>query len=188
MGRVLRKLGLDRNPLRRFSDQVESAVVVLLVLCVLAAVPLALLAGTVAHERLGTSTAAYRTTAVLEHDAPSEVLTSELIVVSPGAKVPGRWIAQDGTPRHGEVLAPTGARAGTAVPVWLDAAGTPIQPPLEGAALTWMSVLVTLGVLVAVGGACGLVYGVVRAILDHGRMAMWEAEWERVERGWTHRG
>ncbi|WP_086825039.1 hypothetical protein [Allokutzneria sp. NRRL B-24872] len=188
MGRMVRRLGLDRNPLRRFSDHVESAVVVLLVLCVLAVVPLALVAGSVAHERLGTSTAAHRSTAVLEHDAPPEVITSELLVVSTGAKVRGQWTAPDGTPREGEVFAPAGARAGTTVPVWLDAAGTPIPPPLEGAALTWMSALVTLGVLVVAGGASGVVYGAVRLVLDRGRVTAWGADWERVERDWIHRG
>ena len=188
MGRVLRRAGLDRNPLRRFSDRVESVVVVLTVLCALGAVPPALLAGTTAHERLGSSAAAYRATAVLEHDAPSVVMTSELLAMSTGAKVRGQWTAADGAPRSGEVFAPTGARAGTEVPVWLDAAGTPIRPPLSGSALMWMSALVTLGVLVIVCGVCGLVYGVVRVVLDHRRLAAWEAEWERVERDWTRRG
>ncbi|WP_143261728.1 hypothetical protein [Allokutzneria sp. NRRL B-24872] len=134
-------------------------------------VPPALLPGTVAHERLS-GTATRQATAVLEQDVSQEVHA--------------RWTTADGTPRSGDVLAPGGARTGARVTMWLDSAGRPAPPPSTGAALRWMA-SVTVGVLVIIGGLRVLLHGAVRLALDRGRLSAWQAEWERVERDWTHR-
>ncbi|MFB9907631.1 Rv1733c family protein [Allokutzneria oryzae] len=184
----MRRMGLDRNPMRRFSDRVESAVLVLVVICMLGAVPLALLAGTVTHDRLRAAASELRsTTAVLEQDAPVPVVSSELVTTTSQARALGTWITADGSPRSGEVFTRSGATAGSSVVVWLDPEGTPVRPPLDASELVLMAVLVTLGVLAAAEAAAGLFYVTVRAVLDRGRLASWEDEWERVAGDWTRR-
>src|SRR5262249_50122167 len=130
---LARKLGLDRNPLRRSTDRAEAWLRIALVLAFLIGAPLAAwgagswaesVAPTAAHLQLAG-----------EHRVPAPLLRN-----GPGASDQGSpvrlawvkagWTVPGGPVRTGLVQAPVGSGAGRAVPVWLDRSGMPPAPPL----------------------------------------------------------
>jgi hypothetical protein len=186
-GRAVRGVWPDRNPLRRTLDRVEAAIVAGLAIVFLAGAPAA--AVTAAHlaATIGARTAQaqrswHRLPAVLLADVPS----SGYGRYGPVARA--SWAAPGGRARTGTVSAPPGARAGSTVPVWVDAGGQLAKaPPLrraqvnEQAALAAAAASVVLGYLLSCAGllACGL--------LALRRLAAWDADWRATEPRWTRR-
>jgi hypothetical protein len=186
-GRAVRGLWPDRNPLRRTLDRVEAAIVAGLAVAFLAGAPAA--AVTAAHlaATIGTRTAQaqrswHRLPAVLLADAPR----SGGPRYGPVARA--SWAAPGGRARTGTVSAPPGARAGSTVPVWVDASGNLAKAPTlrlwqvnEQTALAAVAASVVLGYLLACVGllACG--------VLGRRRLAAWEADWQATEPRWTRR-
>ena len=108
----VRRLWPDRNPLRRRSDRVEFAVVVVLLVVFLAGAPLTALAAarwaTASGLRAERAQAGrHQVAAVLLRDAPA--MSGSLSFPVPDPQVPARWAGPAG-PATGEVYAQPGAR------------------------------------------------------------------------------
>jgi len=106
LGRFVRGRRPDRNPLRRGSDRVETAVLALLAIVFLAAAPFVALASgswalAKAHQaQIAERASSYRVPAVvLKLDEPSGGAYAD-----PGAQA--RWTARDGTVITGEIPVP----------------------------------------------------------------------------------
>ena len=186
LGRFVRGRRPDRNPLRRGSDRVETAVLALLVIVFLAAAPFAALASSSwalarAHQaQLAERASLYQVPAlVLKLDAPSGGWGD------PGAQV--RWTAHDGTVITSDIAVPLGAAAGSTEWLWTTADGQPTNPPLEDSQVTGQAYFAegfsvfTFAVLLTVTGL------VARWTLDKRRMAAWDAEWRSTGPRWTTR-
>ena len=133
LGRVLRGRRLDRNPLRRRSDRIETAVLGLLLATFLAGAPFA--AHAAGNWAYATSAREAQAQRVSLHQVPATLLKAapawNAYANGRGVlEVDARWRAADGQVRTGEVFVPAGAAAGSTVLVWTNRTGQLAGPPL----------------------------------------------------------
>ncbi|MGB6455575.1 MAG: hypothetical protein WBH47_13950 [Streptosporangiaceae bacterium] len=187
--KLARRLGRDRNALRRRSDVLEAwllpaAVVVFLVLCPLVAVLTGLWvrADNAAVQRAQQSW--HTVPAVLLRAAPGPQFTDQ------GANTwttwePARWTV-NGRQHTGSIPVAAGSPAGSTQTVWLDGRGQVHVPPQTQARL---SETVDAAMLIAVAGVAVVVGALMllgRWFLDRRRLASWEAAWLAVGPRWSH--
>src|SRR5262249_57766363 len=143
---LARKLGLDRNPLRRGTDRAEAWLRIALVLAFLIGAPLAAwgagswaesVAPTSAHLLLAGE---HRVPAILLRSVPGD---SDQWFTVRFAWVTARWAVPGGPVRTGYVQAPVGSLKGSTVPVWLDRAGGATAPPPPPTQIRGWGLLVT---------------------------------------------
>ncbi|MFI6923035.1 hypothetical protein ACIBIZ_24035 [Nonomuraea spiralis] len=176
----------DRNPLRRRSDRLESAGLVVAVLLVLISVWPAVLAGRITYEgglrnaRVGPGFRQQVTATLLREPRSVRAAFGE----SAASTVPARWTTPAGVVRTGRISAPAGTRAGQSVPLWIDHEGDPTTPPpsrtdivLRGVGMALFTLLLAM-LLVA-----GLLAALLR-LLDRRRYAEWDAAWIRADDRW----
>lgn len=187
-----RRLGWDRNPLRRPSDRVGAGISAVMVMVCLVGVPaVALYAGqrvyradmqTVRVE----SVARHPARAVLLTDAPSR--DGNVTFAAPRRPfVHARWTAPDGTVRTGDIPASPGARTGSVEWVWVDGDGHLTSAPLtpgQARSQSWSAALFAALALILAAAA---VRAVARQLLDRRNLAAWEREWAMVEPRWSGR-
>jgi hypothetical protein len=202
--RTLRRIGLDRNPLRRTIDRVEAWITIVIVVAFMFIVPAtSWLTGRAAyatgvHTERVERTHRFRAEAVLLTDAGSDFVPdtpparhgpapARASTTTTGVRTPARWTGADGSSHRGSVLADERARAGEWVPVWTDAKGDLADPPQQRVQTYVNSI--AAAALAGVGAAClaGAVRLIVRVVLDARRMAQWEAAWWQFEPRWTGR-
>lgn len=185
LGRFVRGRRPDRNPLRRASDRVETAVLALLVIVFLAAAPFAALASgswalaSARHAQLAQRASTYQVSAlVLKVGAPNAAAW-----LDPTAQA--RWTAHDGTVVTADISVPLGTTAGSTQQLWTTADGQLTDPPLQDSQVTGQAYFAegfgvcALAVLLAITGL------VTRRALDKRRMAAWDAEWRTTGPRWT---
>jgi hypothetical protein len=177
LARLMRRFALDRNDLRRTSDRIEAWGALVLIL---AFVPLAVLSAScaVGWVRAGAATA--------QRDGPLREVTAVLDQTVPPAAgaVPGsaelwaaaRWTVS-GSVHVGAVQAPPGTPAGTAVRIWVDAAGNFQPPPATAAQVSARVALVVMTTPLGVALGLWLAWCALRWVLDRRRLASWAGEW-----------
>lgn len=185
----VRRLWPDRNPLRRASDRAEFVVVVMLLVALLAGVPLTALAAARWAAASGVraelaQAGSHRVVAVLLHDAAAS--TRRRSFQAPESQVLAQWPSPAG-PRTGKVGAPAGARAGSAIAVWIDRSGRLTGRPAQAdvgrqVLLAILAAPVTLLILLLVLWAYASVF------LEWRRAAAWDADWAATERQWVGPG
>lgn len=195
--RFWRRIHLGRNPLARRSDRVEGALLAIVVLGLLIALPLAAFIGgktyqgqlALSGEQLSTR---HLATATLVQDASAPVPASDGAYLSAGGSggsgnsgVLARWTLPGGAERLGTVTADPGTAAGSQVPVWLSDSGEAMPAPLTAADATTTGVLA--GIFAWFVAALGLaaLYWIVRLVLDRRRAARWDREWLHVGDRWA---
>jgi hypothetical protein len=186
LGRFVRGRRPDRNPLRRASDRVETAVLALLVITFLAAAPFAALAS-------GSWALARAHQAQLAQQASSYYVSARVLTLeSQGGAIgdpesQARWTAHDGKVITGDIIVPLGTTPGSIRQLWTTADGQLTNPPLQDSQVTGQAYfaeglgVVTLAVLLTITGL------VTRWTLDKRRMAAWDAEWRTTGPRWTTR-
>jgi nitrate reductase gamma subunit len=191
LARLLRGRRLDRNPLRRGSDRAETVVLAALLAAFLAGAPFAAhTAGSLAYATYGREAQAQR--AVLRQVPATLLQAPPTVTAIPGAGViplgvNARWRAPDGQLRTGLLFVPSGATAGSTVPVWVNQVGQLADPPLGRAQLATRAQLareLTAGTLAVVLIVIGWL---ARRSLDRRRMAAWDADWLATGSRWTPR-
>ena len=186
LGRFVRGRRPDRNPLRRGSDRLETAVLAVLVIAFLVAAPFTALASgswalARAHQaQLAERASSYQVSAVVLKLEPQESAYG-----NPQAQA--RWTAHDGRVVTGEISVPLYASVGATEQLWTTADGQPTSPPLEDSQVTGQAdVAEALGV-----GALAVLLTVIglvtRWTLDRRRMADWDAQWRATGPRWTTR-
>jgi hypothetical protein len=189
LGRFARGRLPDRNPLRRASDRVETAVLALLVVAFLAGAPFAVLAAgswahAVAHRtQLAEQASWTQVTAVTVTAAPVLGRDDD----QPDTAVRARWTVPDGAVATGEVTVPAGSEAGFKVRVWTSRDGQLTGPPLQDDQVSAITVLGEIGGGVAAAFALTFVGALARRALDTRRLAAWDAEWRSTGPRWTTR-
>ncbi|HTQ90965.1 MAG TPA: hypothetical protein VMK84_15890 [Streptosporangiaceae bacterium] len=180
--RLARRLGIDRNPLRRGTDRVEAALRLVMILLAVVAVPAAAIAAGrwadhyALHRAQAERAVNHQVTAVLMEDAPESGIPNPYTSVQT-AWVSARYQPPGQPPRTGEVLALAGARKGSTVRTWIDSSGAVTTPPLDHRVLVgdvWLAVVATCLVSWMLLLAAGVL---VRRGLDRRRLRAWEAEW-----------
>jgi hypothetical protein len=190
LARLARWLGIDRNPLRRGTDRVESALRLVMILLVVTAVPAAAVAAGrwtdhyALHRAQAQRAVDHQVTAVLLEDAPAVGIPDPYTSVQT-VWVPARWQPPGQPPRTGEVLALTGAHKGSTVRTWINPSGAVTDPPLDRRFVVgdvWLAVMATC----LMSWLLLLVTGVlVRRGLDRRRLRAWEAEWRASGPLWS---
>jgi hypothetical protein len=189
--RLLRGWRLDRNPLRRRLDRIETAVLGLLVAAFLAAAPF--VGHAVGSWAFTTSAREAQIEQAVLHEVPATLLQTAPdwngFASSPGAapEVSAQWRAPDGQLRTGKLLVPNGAPAGSTIQVWTTQSGQLANPPLQRPQLISRAQL-TGGMAVAGLALLLLMLGwLTRRALDNRRMANWDADWLATGPRWTPR-
>ena len=190
LARCARRLGVDRNPLRRRTDRIEAVIRIATMILLLAAVPLAMITAGRQADHLALShvhaqqAADHQVTAVLLQQAPPTRMPDPYSPVQM-ATVLARWQPPGQVPRTGQVPAPACAGPGSTVSVWLNASGAVTSPPpdhqmIAGTvviAAIWTGLITILLVL----GASAL----TRRVLDRQRIRAWDAEWRATGPRWS---
>jgi hypothetical protein len=191
--RILRRMGFDRNQMRRSSDRVEAMLRAGLLAVFVLGGPIATVY--VGHGVYAAGLRTGRAQAAAWQRVPALVLHVKLVATAwrhpPGPGGPAtlsvRWTAPDGSARTGKIGSGVDARVGGMVTVWIDASGRLAHARLThadvvdhviGAAVATPVVLAVL--LCVVGWAAS-------RVLDRHRLARWEADWLAVEPQWTRR-
>jgi hypothetical protein len=181
-----------RSKLVRPVDRFELALLVTGVLIGLLVLPVALMLGsdTYAAQSLMAkeqSSARHETTATLLADAPTTTVAAGETASAGTSAVRAEWHTPDGRTRVGLIIADDGTRAGTRIPVWLDAEGNPVNRPLTPTDAVASAITVTVIVwTVALALLTGL-FLLSRACLDRCRSLAWQRQWAEVEPEWSHR-
>jgi hypothetical protein len=183
--RAVRGLWPDRNPLRRTLDRVEAAVAGGLVVAFLAGAPLAALATEHAVYRIWSRTADAQQAAW--HRVPAVLLAAVPMSGYDDGQVRARWRAPDGRRHTGTVPAPSGARAGRTVAVWVNAAGRMTGPPVTLSQVRAIAALAAALACIAVGFLVACAGLVARSMLGQRRLAAWDEDWQATEPQWTGR-
>lgn len=191
LARFWRRIHPGRNPLARRSDRVEGVLLLVVVLGMLIALPLAILVGGATYRgQAATSERQHATrhlvTATLTENAPAPTPATDNSFAGSGSSgVPARWTALDGTERTGSIPADPGTAADTAVPLWLTESGDPVPAPLSSSDVTTTGILA--GVFCWLASAVVLVtgYWVGRLLLDRRRGSRWDHEWATVGEKWA---
>lgn len=190
LARFARGMRLDRNPVRRTSDKVETFLITGSIVAAAAVAPFVIPAAAGAsHAAAVRSQGIQRTT---RHEIKAQLLQRAADGgdgYSSATQVLARaeWRAPDGAIRFGVVTAPGGAPKGTLVAIWIDARGNLTGPPLDAGQVAGQS---DLAGAAAAGGLALLLLTetvAIRRILDRRRMKDWDAEWAVTEPHWTRR-
>lgn len=165
------------NPLVRIRDRVEALVVVLAVVITLVAVPIAAAVGTAVYD---TRSRQYADKAQTSHVVTGTVTSHKVAYhesLGPTITVLARWF-DAGTEHTGVVSAPPGVNIGDSIDIWVGEDGSHVGPPpktaydeaVAAASLTWFSVAIAAGVLVAG----------TRAALNRARHAQWQDDFDNL--------
>jgi hypothetical protein len=186
--RLVRRLGIDGNPLRRRSDMIAawllpSAIMIFFALCP----AIYVLTGM----RVRADNAAARRAEVTWHQVKGVLLQSAAGPQQPASAAstwtvlePVAWVL-NGKHQVSNVPVASDTPAGSHVPVLLNQAGTPEMPPLTAAQVADR---VFADTLVAVAALAVLLAGLawaIRRVLDRRRLAGWETEWLAVGPRWS---
>jgi hypothetical protein len=191
LGRFVRGRRPDRNPLRRASDRVETAVLAMLVIAFLAAAPFAAqAAGAWAHAR---AHKAQLTEQASWHQVPARVLKVTTGVQGGGgyawlgSQAEARWTAPDGKVITGEIPVAPGTATGTTVRLWTTKEGKITDPPLQDSQVADDALLAGTISVIALATLLAITCMLARHVLDRRRMAAWDAEWRATGPRWTTR-
>jgi hypothetical protein len=189
---LVRRAGLDGNPLRRGSDKAQAWIRLGLLAVFLAAGPVAAFA--VGNWAYDSGVSAARAQQSTEYQVRAELLRKAPVAAAypvagnaVAAWVQARWTAPDGAARTGDVWAAAGARDGSAVTVWTDASGDLVSQPLSHSQILSRVISFTAVTPVALAIVLLSLSWATGRLLDRRRMAAWEMDWDSVEPQWTRR-
>ena len=188
LGRFVRGRRLDRNPLRRATDRVETVVLALLVTAFLVVAPfVAVSAGAWVHGMA-------RDTQLAQEASRSQVTAVVLSVATPSTgggattlQAQARWRAPDGREVIHEIPAPFGTLAGGKLQVWTDRTGDFAAAPLSDSQVAQQMIIAEVTGVIVVAGALTLVGVLALWAINRRRMADWDADWHVTGPRWTTR-
>jgi hypothetical protein len=188
LARAAQLTGRDHNPLRRYVDKVECAVLMSLILAFLVGAPFVAIA---AGRAADSSAQRARIAAQGDREVQAVLLQSaaagqvDLDGTVDASYVNARWVAPDGVSRTGILAVPLNARAGDRAEVWVTRAGVLTgAPPGRGEQLE--ATAVAAATSVAGLAALLLVLGVIiRITANRRRLARWSRAWKTVGPDWS---
>lgn len=180
------------NPLARASDRFEAAAALLAIVLWSLAVPIVATAGTMLWHEVSTAAARQQqqltqTVAKLDGAAPSPGVGAYGVPFQVQAPVSAHWVAPDGAVRSGTVMVGSDVGDADQVPVWLNADGNPVAPPIETATAAILVVIGTVAGWLLVGVLLGAGLLALRWRLNRQRRRAWDRDWALVEPLWSGR-
>ncbi|WP_370962624.1 hypothetical protein [Amycolatopsis sp. cg9] len=182
-----------RGTVARASDRIQAALLGFVLLLSMGAAAVAVLFGIGFHAgaaaRAGEQLASrYTATAVLLADGPTPAAAGPGGVPGESGPAAATWTTRDGERRTGVVAAPPGTVAGNEVPIWLDAAGSPVERPGTPESALVDSVVIAAGLWAGAVSLLWLAYRAVVLVLNRFRLAGWQREWADLQARRTRRG
>ncbi|WP_372668341.1 Rv1733c family protein [Amycolatopsis kentuckyensis] len=186
IARFRRRLHPGRNPLTRFGDRVEAALLVLVFAGALLALPFAAAFGSETYAAQTARAEQERTTrhpatAVSLAAAPNQPYSTD------GAGAPAdqttvqaAWFDARGARHTGDVLADAGSPAGTHVPVWLDQRGELTNEPLSPSTSVADGIFAAILLWVAITGSLAGLYGIGRFTVSRVHASAWDRAWAQA--------
>jgi hypothetical protein len=186
--RLRRIVGGDDNPLRRYVDKIESAVVVSLVVAFLVAAPLIAIftvrvTGAIGSREIAAQSSRRQVPAVLTQSAETGLIG--LDGEWDTSWVTARWTAPDGAARHGLVAVGLNAKARQTVQVWVTSTGQLTTPRLTAGAVVERQVIAAVAATAALAVLLSVTACAVRAVANRHRMVAWTKEWETTGPRWS---
>lgn len=188
MGRWLRRLRPDRNPLRRTTDRMEIYLLAGLFAALAAAAPFAAQSASNAAytEALRAQHAQLATRHLVRAQITQVVLDpNDAYTLNTDEPAEATWTSATGVRNTGQVLAPGGSRKGNVIAVWTDAAGNLVSPPLLTSQVSGDGQLAAFGAVTALGVFYLGAAAAARLVLNRRRMAAWDADWLVTARTWN---
>ena len=188
MSRVIRGARLDRNPLRRGIDRMETCLLAVLFIALAAGAPFAVRAashaafvGALQARQQEMATRHHVAAALTSAAAPANGYGLPTYVLAPAT-----WTSATGVHRAGNVPVLPGSPQGTPVTVGTDdSTGYLAGPPLTVSDAASQADAIMVGVIVAAGIACVCGTAAIRQLANRRRMAAWEADWVSTARVWN---
>jgi hypothetical protein len=188
LGRFVLRWRFDRNPLRRATDRVETAVLTMLVAVFLIGAPFAALTvGAWAHgmaqrAQFAQQASRWQVTAVVLA-ATEPTAAGENLVWQAQA----RWRAPDGREVTQQVPVPSGTPVGGKLQVWTDRTGDFTTAPLLDSQVADQTTSGEVVGVIASAGVLTLAGALALRTLNKRRMAAWDADWHATGPRWTTR-
>ncbi|MQY33453.1 hypothetical protein SRB17_14140 [Streptomyces sp. RB17] len=175
-----------RSPLRRTSDLVEAWLLLLAwVVGVLGGATAGVLAAMVADQGFEEERSGRREVVAVLLEHARDAVPGHADVSRASATV--RWTTPDGGTRTGRTTVAAHTRAGTRVPVWVNARGDLVSQPAAESDAAVRSSFAGVGAAAVTGGVAWGSAWAARALLDRRRMRQWALDWERVDTRWGGR-
>lgn len=182
IARMWRTIFPRRGSVARVSDRVQGGLLLFAVLLALTALPVAASFGSETYVRQQAESAQQlnertEVTATLLADGPPVTVNTRTGVAGTGAPTDATWVLPDGTRKVGKVIADEGTLSGAELTVWVDRAGTPVDPPLQSAGAVVDAVGAGAGLWLAALALLAAGYRLTVFFLDRIRFARWQQEW-----------
>ena len=187
LGRFVR-WRFGRNPLRRATDRVETAVLTVLVAAFLIGAPFAALAtgawvhGMAQRAQLAQQASRWQVTAVVLGATESTAAGENLIW-----QAQARWRAPDGREVTHQVPVPSGTPVGGKLQVWTDRTGDLTTAPLLNSQVADQATSGEVVGVIASAGVLTLAGALFLWTLNKRRMAAWDTDWQATGPRWTTR-
>ena len=187
LGRFVRRWRFDRNPLRRATDRVETAVLAVLVAAFLIGAPAAALA-------TGAWMHGMAQRAQLAQEASRSQVTAVVLAVTPPSAGGGeelawqaqaRWRAPDGQVVTHQVPVPSGTAVGGKLQVWTDRTGDSTTAPLLDSQVSGQTVSGEALGVIASAAVLTLAGALALRTFNKRQMAAWDADWQATGPRWT---
>lgn len=189
---ALRRLGWDHNSIRRTTDRIQALLRAVLLATLVIGCPIATIC--VGHAAYASAARTARAEAVAWHRVPALILRVGPVATlwqRPDTTGPAtlsvRWTTPQGASRTGQIAGRADAAPGSLTAVWIDKMGQLTARPLSHTDV-WEraieAVAVTAATLILLLSA---ISWAASTVLDHQRLARWEADWLAVEPQWTNR-
>jgi hypothetical protein len=190
MGRWLRGMRPDRNPLRRASDRVETYLLAGLFAALAAAAPFA--AQSASHAAYAGALSVQHAQLAARHLVRAQITQvvldpNDAYTLNTDEPAEATWTSATGTRNTGQVLAPVGSRKGSIVAVWTDAAGNLVSAPLLISQVSGDGQLAAFGAVAGLGVFYLGSAAAARLVLNRRRMAAWDAAWLVTAQAWNRR-
>lgn len=188
LSRVIRGGRLDRNPLRRGIDRVETCLLAVLFIALAAGAPFIVRAAS--HAAYIGALQARQQEMAARHQVRAALTSAAAPASGYGIPTyvlaPATWTSAIGVHRAGDVPALPGSPKGTPITVWADdSTGYLDGPPLTVSEAASQADAIMVGVIVAAGIAYVGGTVAIRQLFNHRRMAAWEADWVATAPGWN---
>jgi C4-dicarboxylate transporter len=191
MGRFVRGRRLDRNPLRRPADRVETLVLILLVMTFLVVAPLTAIAGGARAHSMAQR--AQMTQAASRSQVTAVVLSVPAVSASAWGSwglnglMQARWTTPDGAVVAGELPLTVGTTAGETVRVWTIRSGQLASKPMTDSQVSDFELVGEAAGTAAVALVLAMAGLLAHRSLDKRRMAAWDDDWRTTGPRWTAR-
>jgi uncharacterized membrane protein len=176
LDRARRRAGLDRNPMRRREDRIQSAVAMLLVALFLVAAFLAALP--IGSHVYAAGVRAERTQATERHGVIGTVTDP-----TTARRAQVTWREADGSWHRADYQGSKVLTDGR-TQVWIDRSGQITPQPRRHSQTVTDTGMAAVGVILLLAVSFGIPYYVTRQRMDRDRYRRWDVDWERAGVRW----